>query len=293
MDFNPLIAIDFYKADHRRQYSQGTTQVYSNFTPRSSKLANVLRHRYDETVVFFGLQFFIKEVLLKAWQESFFLQDKKSVVAQYRRRMIYGLGCDDFDVSHIEALHDLGYLPIRIKALPEGACVPIGVPVLTVVNTKDEFFWLTNYMEPMLSCFLWKPITSATLAFEYKKLLTDFAKQTGTPLELVNFQSHDFSFRGASGMMDALLNGAGHLTSFIGTDTVAAIDFVEQYYAADVSTDAVGCAVPATEHSVMCMEGQEKELETFRRLMLSVYPTGILSIVADTWDYWRVITNGF
>ena len=142
MTYNPLNTIDFYKADHRRQYPQGTQFVYSNFTPRSSRLAMVAEG-FDNRVVFVGLQGFIKNYLIKAWDKGFFSQPKESVVAQYKKRMDKSLGVDAIPLDHIEDLHDLGYLPLKIKALPEGSRVNIKVPMFTIINTIPEFFWLT------------------------------------------------------------------------------------------------------------------------------------------------------
>ncbi len=288
---NPLTAIDFYKADHRRQYPEGTTQVYSNFTPRTARLSGMTHASYDNKIVFFGLQYFIIDFLINTWQAQFFNQPKATVVQRYKRRMDAALGANAIDTAHIAALHDLGYLPLQIKALPEGTRVPIGVPVLTVVNTHPDFFWLTNYIETVLSCYLWKSCTSASLAFEYNRLLTAYADKTGSPRDFVRFQAHDFSFRGMSGLHDAALTGAGHLTSFMGTDTVPAIDLVEDYYNINADTALVGCSVPATEHSVMCMGLPEGELATFKRLITQLYPSGFVSIVSDTWDFWRVVTD--
>lgn len=284
---NPLNAIDFYKADHRRQYPVGTEYVYSNLTPRSSRLAPVLEG-FDERVVFFGLQGFIKHFLIETWNEGFFNLPKAQVVAEYKRRMDASLGEGAVPTDHIEALHDLGYLPLRIKALPEGARVNIKVPVLTVVNTHPDFFWLTNYIETVMSADLWKACTTATIAYEYKRLLLDYARRTGGDEGFVALQGHDFSCRGMSGIYDATQSGVGHLTSFVGTDTVSAIDYAEQYYNA---TGVIGLSVPATEHSVMCMGTQDDELDTFRRLINDVYPTGIVSIVSDTWDFWQVVSE--
>ncbi len=291
MYVNPLTAIDFYKTDHRRQYPDGTTEVYANFTPRSSRLGKVLKETYDNKVVFFGLQYFIQDFLINAWNDHFFNQDKAKVVSAYKRRMDHSLGKDAVDTNHIAALHDLGYLPLKIKALPEGARVPIGVPVLTIVNTHPEFFWLTNYIETVISSYLWKPTTSASTAFEYKKLLTEYAIKTGSPKDFIQFQAHDFSFRGMSSLQDAALSGAGHLTAFWGTDTVPSIDLVEDYYAANAEQEMIGCSVPATEHSVMCMGMKDGELATFKRLINELYPHGIVSIVSDTWDFWKVVTE--
>jgi len=283
---NPLTAIDFYKADHRRQYPAGTEYVYSNFTPRSSRLAPVLEG-FDDRVVFVGLQGYIKRFLIDIWNEHFFNQPKEKVVTKYKRRMDTSLGEGAIPVDHIEALHDLGYLPLEIKALPEGSRVNIKVPMFTIVNTLPEFYWLTNYLETSLSAEIWKICTTATVAYEYKRLLTDYAQKTGAPMAFVPLQGHDFSFRGMSGMMDAAQSGMGHLTSFIGTDTVAAIDYAEDYYNAQ---GVIGVSVPATEHSVMCMGTQEGEIETFRRLITELYPRGVVSIVSDTWDFWQVIS---
>ncbi len=290
MKINPLNAIDFYKTDHRRQYPEGTTEVYANFTPRSKRLAKVL-DQDDVRVVFFGLQYFIQDYLIDCWQENFFRQDKAKVVSAYQRRMDTSLGVGAIPTNHIEALYDLGYLPLRIKALPEGSLVDIGIPLLTIVNTHPDFFWLTNYIESVMSTYLWKPITSATTAFQYKKLVTEYALKTGTPLDFTLFQCHDFSFRGLSGIQDGIISGAAHLTSFYGTDTVLAIDALEEYYQADATQEIIGASVPATEHSVMAMGLQDGELETFRRLISDLYPTGILSIVSDTWDFWQVVTE--
>ncbi|MDP1573696.1 MAG: nicotinate phosphoribosyltransferase [Coxiellaceae bacterium] len=287
---NPLTSIDFYKSDHRRQYPNNTTEVYSNFTARSNRLGN-FQQGENAKIVFFGLQYFIKDFLMDAWNEEFFKKPKDQVIAVYKRRMDFSLGKDAIDVSHIAALHDLGYLPLKIKALPEGTRVPMGVPVLTIVNTHPDFFWLTNYIETIISNYLWKPTTSATTAFAYKKILTDYAVKTGCSKEVVQFQAHDFSFRGMSSLQDAAMSGAGHLTSFFGTDTVPSIDLVETYYDANAENEVVGCSVPATEHSVMCMGMQDGELATFNRLVTQLYPAGIVSIVSDTWDFWKVVTE--
>ena len=281
------MAIDFYKADHRRQYPEGTEYVYSNFTPRSSRLANLL-DGFDERVVVIGIQAYIKRVLIEQWNSEFFSKPKTDVIAKYKRRMDTSLGEGAVPIDHMEALHDLGYLPIKVKSLPEGSRVNIRVPMFTVVNTKPEFFWLTNYIETSISAEIWKPCTTATIAYEYKRLLVDFANKTGAPLDFVPLQGHDFSARGMSGMDDAASSGIGHLANFIGTDTVAAIDYAEDYYGVD---GVVGVSVPATEHSVMCMGTKDDEIQTFKRLINELYPSGIVSIVSDTWDFWKVISE--
>lgn len=288
MRINPLTCIDFYKSGHRKQYPTGTNLVYSNFTPRSDKLAKK-SSMYDGKVVFFGLQYFIKSFLMETFNENFFKCPKEEVIAKYKRRMDNALGKDAVAIDHIEALHDLGYLPIEIRALPEGVSVPIRCPVLTIHNTQPEFFWLTNYLESIMSCMIWQPTTSATTARQYRLLLDKYAEETGGDKFFVNFQAHDFSFRGMGGIQSAAISGAGHAVFFNGSDTVPAIDLLEDYYGADSDKELILCSVPATEHSVMCMGSKESEIETFRRLITELYPSGIVSIVSDTWDLWKVL----
>lgn len=287
MKTNPLTLIDFYKADHRRQYPEGTELVYSNFTPRKA------REEGEYQLVFFGLQYFIKEYLVSQWNEGFFNRPKAEVVTEYRRRMDNALGKDSIDVEHISALHDLGYLPLVVKGLPEGSIVPTKIPVVTIYNTHPEFFWLTNYLESLMSAVLWKPCTSATTALRYRQVFEKYAFETvgASGLDFVFWQGHDFSFRGMSGVEDACISAAGHLLSFYGTDSVPAIDFHEHYYNANSDSEIVGGSVPATEHSVMCMGTKDNEIGTFERLITELYPTGIVSIVSDTWDFWQVITE--
>ncbi|TAG36256.1 MAG: nicotinate phosphoribosyltransferase [Polaromonas sp.] len=291
MRINPLTQTDFYKTGHIFQYPAGTTEVYSNFTPRSSRLANVLPEYFDDKVVWFGLQAFIKSYLLQIWDDGFFKRPKAEVVAAYKRRMDTSLGVDAVSGDHIAALHDLGYLPLEIKALPEGSRVNMRVPVLTVRNTHPSAYWLTNYLESVLSNSLFKPTTSATTAFEYRKLLQAYAAMTGSPQDFVLWQAHDFSYRGMSGMHDAAASSAGHLLSFYGTDTISALDYLEEFYLANADTELIGGSVPATEHSVMCMGGMDDEVQTIRRLITDVYPSGIISVVSDTWDFFKVITT--
>jgi len=276
---------DGYKVDHRSQYPKKTTLVYSNWTPRKSRLEGV------EQVVFFGLQYFIKKYLIEDFNTNFFNRPKAEVVAQYKRRVTTYLGPDAITYEHVEALHDLGYLPIEIKAVEEGTVVDMRIPMLTMKNTLPEFFWLTNFLESLMSCILWMPCTSATIAFQYRKLLDRNAMETASDLSFVDWQGHDFSFRGLAGMEAAMMSGAAHLLSFTGTDTIPAIDFLEQYYNCNSDKELVGGSVPATEHSVMSMGTVLNEIDTFRRLINEIYPSGIVSIVSDTWDYYKVLTE--
>ncbi len=273
---------DFYKVSHKNQYPKGTELVYSTWTARTTRLEHI-----DE-VVAFGFQSFIKQYVIEYFNEHFFAKTKEEVVEEYKRVLKYALGEAEPDASHIAALHELGYMPIRIKAVEEGTLVPVRVPMLTIENTLPEFFWLTNYLETLMSCQLWMPATSATLAFEYRKILQDYALRTNGDTSGVPFQGHDFSMRGMGAFEAALGSSAGHLISFTGTDTIPAILYHENYYNADMEKELVGTSIPATEHSVMCAHGRD-EMASYRYLINEVYPSGFVSIVSDTWDLWTVL----
>ena len=279
---NPLLLTDGYKTGHHQMYPPGTTLVYSNFTPRSNKYAP----KGCDRVVSFGQQMVMIQIH-EAFQNEFFSKPKDEVCGEMKRELSLYLGTD-YDVSHFEALHDLGYLPIQVKGIEEGTLVPMKVPVLTICNTHPDFFWATNYLETILSNLLWKPMTSATIAHTYRKVLTGWQEKTDAEKGwFIDWQGHDFSMRGMDSVDAVISSGLGHLTSFSGTDSLPTIYGARKYYGEE---GFVGGSVNATEHSVMCAGGSDDEVGTFRRL-LETYPTGILSVVSDTWDLWRVCTR--
>lgn len=283
-----ILLTDGYKLGHHFQYPKGTEMVYSNWTPRSCKYFP----EASEGSVVFGIQYLVKEYLIKQFNENFFNLPKEQAIKEFHDRVDNFVGISNVGIEHIEALYDLGYLPIEIKALPEGSVCPIRVPMMTIKNTLPEFFWLTNYLETLISSVLWLPCTSATSARLYKKELKRHANRTSFPEDVnIGFACHDFSMRGMAGIEAAIVSGMAHMTSFCGSETIPAIRAVEEYYNADSSKELVAATVPATEHSVMCAGGKEDELETFRRLICEVYPNGIVSIVSDTWDFWQVVED--
>lgn len=284
MQINPMFLTDFYKTGHGPQYPDGTTLVYANFTPRSSRVEGV------NHMTFFGLQYAIQEYLIYKFNRDFFQRPRSSIVEEYQDFMDATMGPGVISSKHIGELHDLGYLPIKIKALKEGTNVPLQTPAMVLWNTHPDFFWLTNYLETLLSCLLWKPCTSATTSGDYRLIFDKYAEITSDMPEFVDFQGHDFSFRGMSGVEDAILSGSGHLLNFLGTDTIPAILFLEEYYGANRNKELIGCSVPATEHSVMCAGGAGSEIVTLSRL-LDLYPTGILSVVSDTWDLFKLVNE--
>ena len=310
---SPMGMADFYKTGHPGMYPTETDVLVANFTHRSSKYAPVaMSPLFDDKLVWFGTTGFVKEFLIDTINAEFFGADKAVAVRKYKRRMDTALGLNKVSMTQLEKLHDLGYLPLEIRSLPEGARINMKVPPVLFINTHDGFPWVSTYFETLFSCENWKPSTVATIAFEFRKLLTYFARLTGSPEDFVSWQGHDFSMRGMSGVHDAARCGAGHLLSFFGTDTIPAIDYLEDHYGANADTELVGGSVPATEHSVMTLRillitqrlqrdpanaGKSvkelramAEMEVIRELITDLFPSGIISIVADSFDFWNVIS---
>lgn len=282
---NPLLKTDSYKLSHLIMYPEGTEKVYSNYTSRGSRIEGI------NHTVHFGLQAYLKR--LTEDFEVFFNTPKDEVLEDYRRNT-EGFVAPGFNIDHVSALHDLGYLPLRFYGLPEGVLVPLRVPSVTFENTHPDFFWLTNYIESDLSASIWHPATSATQTWAMRRIVDADAKRSSTQEGATDFQLHDFSYRGQTNWQAAAASGSGHLLSSLGSDAVTTVPWVNHYYPGD--NGLVAASVPATEHSVMSsnilldasLDPAEGELRAIRRL-LKLFPEGILSIVCDTFDFWRVL----
>lgn len=292
----PELNIDQYKISHKPGYPKGTTNTLSTWTPRGSKIAGV------NEVVVAGHQVLFVDVLINDWNKNFFQVPKTEVMERYIAYCKGTLFQANPDASHIEALHDLGYLPLEIRALDEGTIVPLRTPTMTFRATKDEFFWLPTYLETQMSNTLWPVYTAATLSHESRKNVDYYGMKTVGELSMSPWLSHNFSARGMMGGMASALVDVGHLMSFFGSDTVAGTMLAEQVYKVNVRNFLISGSVNALEHStqmagieVYLKEGaadrMEAELEFIKYLITEVFPTGIVSIVMDTHDYFGVISN--
>jgi nicotinamide phosphoribosyltransferase len=281
-DLQSLYLTDGYKLDHRRQYPKGTTFVYSNLTARQSRVEGI------DKVVFFGLKYYIERYLIEQFNQ-WFSTPRSIAIDNYVSLIKEYLGPNALggDFSHIEALYDLQYLPIVIKSLPEGSKVDIGIPMLTIAHTHPDFFWLTNYLETSLSNTLWLGITSATTALYTRGILDRAYEGRDDNGWFKDWQCHDFSYRGMSSLESACISGAAHLLVFKGTDTIPAIPFIKKYYTPR-GNEVIGGSVAATEHSCQCSYEDD---EKYFNALIDAYPTGILSVVSDGYDFWNVIEN--
>lgn len=271
MNKNILMCTDVYKLGHALQYPEGTTKVYSYLTARSDKKIPF--------TVFFGLQYYLQEYLSQPITHA--MVDE---LLEYYK-MILG-GEHPVMTKKLRALADLGYLPIKIKAVKEGTVMPVKNVLMTVTNTHPDFYWVVGFVESIL-LKVWNTTTVASYSMKLRSLVNDFAVQTCENNLHTDWQVHDFGYRGCSSEETAALSGAAHLINFRGTDTVPAVKFLKEYYD---GTGLIGASVPASEHSIMCSFERDQEIKAFEN-MLNLYPSGIVSIVSDTYDLWNVLTN--
>ena len=199
-----MLLADFYKISHRKLYDREEGMIHATWTPRKSRINGI------DKIVVFGLQGFVKKYLIDYFNNNFFSKPIEDIVSEYTRIIKYTLGQEEVDTKHIEDLHKLGYLPIRIDALEEGTQCPIKCPCVTVQNTHPQFLWITNFIETLFSMEVWKPMTIATIAKKYREVLDKWAEKTCDNNEHVDFQGHDFSMRGMGGLDSAMTSGAGH-----------------------------------------------------------------------------------
>lgn len=266
---NLILLTDSYKHTHWKQYPPGTTQVYSYFESRGGRFP---------TTTFFGLQYF----LLKYLRQAVTLDDVNEAAGLLGQHFGGHLFNRD-GWLHIVQDHD-GCLPLLIKAVPEGTVVPSKNVLMTVENTCPKCFWLTNIVETLL-VQMWYPITVATASRHIKCNILDWLEATGTP-EQIDFKLHDFGFRGVSSPESAAIGGAAHLVNFKGSDTLAALKLLRDYY----NEPCAGFSIPATEHSTITTWGESRECDAFENV-LDQYPTGLVACVSDSYDIFRACSS--
>jgi nicotinamide phosphoribosyltransferase len=268
MPRNGSLSTDVYKIGHIEQYAPGTTESFEAYCTRSDK-------EFLEAMSF-GFQYYPKKYFpngkFTRAQADEFLEIRSGIMGVPRSRQIG---------NQMYALADLGYIPLRIRALPEGTIYPSVNCYMTVVNTHPDFHWLPGFLGSLM-LKSWYPSLVGTNSYHYWK---DINRATRCNTD---FLVHDFGYRSDSSDGSAAISGAAHLIPFRGSDTVLAWPFIRDWYG-PLPQFVMG-SVPATEHAVMCSYGENGEEEAFERI-LDLYPEGIVSIVSDTYDIYNVCTH--
>jgi len=283
----PLLLIDFYKATHHDQYPKGMTKLVSYFTPRISRLQS------ENKLIMFGLQAFIKTYLIEEFQENFFNRQLEDMLNEYSRILDNTLGKNTYNLQKIENLWKLGYLPLEIRAIQEGTRVPMKVPMIEISNTHDDFMWLVNTIESLLSTEMWHVMVSANVGYHYRQIVNKYYELTVNDDIPKSRALGDFSLRGQESLFSAIKSSSAFCLSFLNTATVPAIPFLEKMYNCDCTKEPVAYGAISTEHSVMCsnfsIDGDE--ITNVRRLLTEIYPNNNFSMVSDSYNYWNMVTN--
>jgi nicotinamide phosphoribosyltransferase len=267
---NIILNTDSYKVSMFKQYPAGTTGVYSYIESRGG--------RYDQTV-FFGLQAFIKEYLLEPITQADIDIADEILTA-------HGEPFNREGWEYILRAHG-GYLPVVIRAVPEGTVVPVKNVLATIENTDPQAFWLTTWLETALLRAIWYPTTVATQSWKIKQVIVDYLERTGDP-STIDFKLHDFGARGVSSMESAGIGGAAHLVNFMGTDTISGVLFAREYYNAGVA----GFSIPAAEHSTITSWGRDSEVKAYENMLTQfAKPGAILAVVSDSYDIFNAVST--
>ena len=284
---NPMLLCDFYKTVHSDMINPKMTKSMSYYTPRMSRVK-----RWDK-VVMFGVQMFCKTWLIDYFNENFFEISEDEVVAEYTRVLDVTLGKGIYGTEKIRKLHRLGYLPIEITALPEGTMVPVHVPMFGITNTHDDFAWLPQALESLISAEMWYPQITATVGKTYRDIVNKYYAETVEDDVPRARALGAFDFRGDMCVDAALKAGAGWCLSFLNTATVPAIPYLENMFNCDCTKEPVAFGAVSTEHFVMCsnyaVDGDE--ITFLRKMLTELYPNTSFSCVLDSYDYWNVIDN--
>ncbi|MBE6912913.1 MAG: nicotinate phosphoribosyltransferase [Ruminococcaceae bacterium] len=284
---NPMLLCDFYKTVHSDMINPKMTKSMSYYTPRMSRV-----NRWDK-VVMFGVQMFCKTWLIDYFNKYFFELSEEEVVGEYTRVLDVTLGKGIYGTEKIRKLHRLGYLPIEIIALPEGTMVPVHIPMFGITNTHDDFAWLPQALESLISAEMWYPQITATVGKTYRDIVNKYYDETVEDNVPRARALGAFDFRGDMCVDAALKAGAGWCLSFLNTATVPAIPYLESMFNCDCEKEPVAFGAVSTEHFVMCsnyaVDGDE--ITFLRKMLTELYPNTSFSCVLDSYDYWNVIDN--
>ena len=285
---NPFLLTDFYKLTHILQYRPELRELTSYLTPRGSRLEGV------DKVVFFGLSAYVHSYVVENFNKNFFNRNFEDCASEIREVLELGLGYSDEmitkTINAFHALHELGYLPVEIKAVAEGTLVPMGVPCLEIKSTNPQFFWVGQALEASLSAAIWHPMVSATIAREYRKIARDAFSATVENGVDERVAMCDFSMRGQESNESAVNASVAWLASMWNSSTVAARKHIQNVYG---KCNGNVRGLTSTEHSVMtshaCLDGGN-EIPTFEYLF-DLYKNVSFAAVCDSYDFWNVLTD--
>lgn len=263
---------DSYKYSHYLQYPKGTQIVHSYLESRGGQ--------YD-SVVFFGLLNILKEYLVKPIT-------KEDVAETAALCAAHGEPFNKEGWMYIVDYHD-GYLPVVIKAVPEGMVLKPHNVMLTVENTDPMVPWVTSFLETLL-LKVWYPITIASKSYAVRKMLEKHHTATMDNIDGVAFAFHNFGDRGSSSVESAAIGGVAHLTQFMGTDNFNCLTLARDVYGATILDNKLaGFSIPASEHSTVTSWGRDGEFDMIRNYLEKSKGQGMIACVLDSYNIYNAV----
>lgn len=258
-------------------YPENTTYVYDYCEARvGGESPNVL---------FFGLQYILKKFLEGSVVEPWMINEARDIA----NAMLGNPDAIPTKDWQIIAGELGGFLPIKISAVAEGKVIPEGNVLFTIENTDPRFPWLPGYIETILMK-VWYPTTVATRSYNTVSLLKKYFEETSDlNFPMWQYMLHDFGARAVESEEAAQIGGAAHIVNSLGSDTVAAVPWLQKYYSAGL--EGIAATVPASEHSIACSYGPEEGETKYITTLMERFPDGILSIVADTYSITNFVEN--
>lgn len=287
---NIILNTDSYKPTQWMQYPDGMTNLYSYIEARGSD------YGYTK-VVMFGLQAILKKFMCSQVTKKDVKRANKFIDRQIGPGIFNREGWD-----YIVEQHN-GFLPLRVRALPEGTVVPLKSVMATVEATDPKCGWLVSLFEDLF-LHIWYTCTVATISMDIHEAAEPFADRTVDDDRIqpwLNFLLNDFGFRGASSPESAELGGMAHLLNSIGSDNMRAIAALYDFYNLDEEDDASmpAFSVIASEHTVTCSNSDADKKDDIGALEKMVgileargklathFSQAIVACVADTYDVFR------
>jgi len=263
---NLILATDSYKQSHFLQYPPEARIICA--------YAEARLNDFSDEILFLGLQPFLLDYL--STPVTIADVDEAEAICTAHGVPFNRQGWDSIVTDHG------GFLPIEIKALPEGSVVPTGLPLLQVQNTDERMPWLATFIETALLRAIWYPTTVGTLSRKCKAIIrAGLEKSSDDVDQQLPFKLHDFGARGVSSGESAALGGLAHLVNLMGSDTLEAIVAARRYYNADMA----GFSIPAAEHSTMTSWGPDREQAAYENMLDAFDGEGsIVAVVSDSYD---------
>lgn len=277
-----IFTTDSYKFSHFEQYPEDAEYIEDYIGPRWNATG------IQSKMIFFGLMSPIMKYLSRPITRDEI--DAGELFAE-----LHGV---PFNKSGWEFILNQcnGYIPVEIRAIPEGSVIDVPNAVAVIRNTVKGFIWPVGYIEASLLRSSWYGSSVATYSAncinEIKKYMlycTDYSRDEVD--SIIKFKLHDFGARGVTSGETAALGGCAHLVNSYGTDTVEGCLEAITTYGCNVMP---GFSIPAAEHSTITSWGQEQEFDVYKHIMQKFggkFP--YIAIVSDSYDLENAVTSGY